>query len=85
MTWLSSLKIAIVEQNTEKIEILIDELPDFETAKELDEAQYLFKEAALLIHSLKNTTQSSMQQLQKNLTFLRSTENKKASSLDIKL
>ena len=84
MPWLTKLKIAIAEQNIENIENLIDNLPKFTNAQELEEAQYLFKEVAILLHTLKDETQSTMQQIQKNLTFLRATETQTATRLDIK-
>ena len=84
MPWLNKLKIAIAEKNIENIENLIDNLPKFENVPELEEAQYLFKEVAVLVHALKDETQASMQQIQKNLTFLRATETKSATTLDIK-
>jgi len=85
MPWLTKLKIAIAEQQIENIENLIENLPKFENAQELEEAQYLFKEVSVLLHTLKDETQASMQQIQKNLTFLRATETKGATTLDIKL
>ena len=84
MPWLNSLKIALAERNIENINTLIEELPKFETLEEMNEAQYLFKEVAVLLHSLKSETQNSMQQIKKNLTFLRSTEMKAEPTLDIK-
>ena len=84
MPWLSKLKVAIAEKNIENINELIENLPQFETIDELDEAQYLFKEVYLLINGLKDETQSSMQRIQKNLSFMRSTEVKPTTALDIK-
>ena len=84
MPWLTKLKIAIAEKNTVGIDKLISEVPKFDTIEEMKEAQYLFKEVSVLLHSLKDKTQATMQQIQKNLTFLRSTEEKRKTTLDIK-
>ena len=82
--WLSKFKIAIIEKNTEQIDTLLEELPSFKTEDEMKEAQYLMKEAAVLLLHLKNQTQDTMQRVQKNLSFLKSTQTNDSSALDIK-
>lgn len=82
--WLNKFKIAIIEKNTEQINTLLEELPTFATEDEMKEAQYLIKEAAVLLLHLKSQTQDSMQRIQKNLSFLKSTQTNDSSSLDIK-
>ena len=82
--WLSKFKIAIIEKNTEQIDTLLEELPTFTTEDEMKEAQYLMKEAAVLLLHLKNQTQDTMQRVQKNLSFLKSTQTNGSSALDIK-
>lgn len=84
MIWLNNLKIAIIEKNTDAIDDLLEELPKFENMEEMKEAQYILKEAAILLHTLKNETQTSMRQIEKNLSFLRATEAKSSTTLDIK-
>ncbi len=85
MQWLNKLKIAIIEKKTEEIESLLKETPQLESVEDMKEAQYLFKEAMTLFTTLKDETQASMKQIQKNLSFLRSTQTKPIPSLDIKL
>ena len=82
--WLSKFKIAIIERNTEEIDTLLEELPTFTTVDEMKEAQYLMKEAATLLLNLKSQTQDTMQRIQKNLSFLKSTQTNDSSALDIK-
>ena len=82
--WLNKFKIAIIEKNTEQINTLLEELPTFATEDEMKEAQYLMKEAAVLLLHLKSQTQDTMQRIQKNLSFLKSTQTNDSSSLDIK-
>ena len=84
MTWVTSLKVAIVEKNTDKINELLDELPQLEDAKEIEEAIYLLREASELVHTLKDETAASMKQIKKSLNFLKSTENKAPAKLDIR-
>ena len=83
--WLNSLKIAIVEKNTDKIDVLIDSIPKFNDLKEVESAMYLLKEAMELLHTLKDETAESMMKIKKNLDFINSTQHTNTNSLDIKL
>lgn len=82
--WLKKLKIAIIEKNTDTIDTLLQDLPEFKSIEEMREAQYLFKEVEKLVSSLKDETQVSMQQIKNNLSFLRSTQTKPTTTLDVK-
>ena len=82
--WLNQLKIAIVEKNVNKLNELMDNLPQLEKKEELDQAVCLLKEATTLVEGLQEDTKSSMVQMKKNLTFLKVTEAAKKSALDIK-
>ena len=82
--WLKSLKIAIVEKNTEKINELMDSIPTLENDAEVQEAIYLLRAAWELVLSFQNDIQKSMSQMKKNLDFLKSTESKPAAKFDIK-
>lgn len=82
--WLKQLKIAIIEKNTDKLNELMENIPQLEKKEELDSAVCLLAEATSLVTSLKNDTQTSIIQMQKNIKFLKATESKKPSSLDIK-
>ncbi len=83
--WLNNLKIAIIEKDTDKINKLLDNLPELEKAQEIEEAIYLLREASELLHTLKDETSRSMAQIKKNLQFLRSTDIPTSKKLDIKL
>ena len=82
--WLNSLKIAIVEKDITKFNELMDEIPQFETQAEIEEALYLIREASNLVHNLKNETSTSIQQIRNNLKYIKSTQNKSKSKFDIK-
>ena len=81
--WLNELKIAIVQEDTTKIENLVDNLPTLTTAREIDEAQHLITAATSLLQKLRDNTQASMIQMQKNINFLKSTQAPTTSKLDI--
>lgn len=83
--WLNSLKIAIIEKNTDKINELLENLPKLEDKDEIEQAIYLLREASELVHTLKDETAATMKQLKKNMDFLKSTETQKTNKLDIKL
>ena len=81
--WLTKIKIAIVEKNSEKINLPLEEVPEFESKREAEEAMYLLKEAAELVYTLKDDTERSMIQLKKNINFLKSTQAPSANKLDV--
>lgn len=82
--WLTSIKIAIIEKNTDKLNLLLEESPKFENKQDIEEAMYLLREASELVHTLKDETATSMKQIKKNLDFLKSTQNPAPNTLDIK-
>jgi len=83
--WLTKLKIAIIEKNTDSLDNLLDNLPKLDNEKEIEEVIYLLREANELVHSLQDNTSATMNQIKKNLQFLRSTDIPTSSKLDIKL
>jgi hypothetical protein len=82
--WLNSLKIAIVEKDTEKLNKLLDNLPKLEKKEEIEEAIYLLKGANEMVSNLKDKTSASMKQMKKNMDFLNSTQSANTSRFDIK-
>jgi actin-related protein len=82
--WLSSLQVAIVEKDTDKLDELLDELPKFKDEVEMKKASYLLREALELLYTLQDETSESMKQIKKNLDFLDSTQNKPTNKLDLK-
>jgi len=83
--WLSKLKIAIIEKNTDALNILMDDIPQLSDADDIQEAIFLLKEATDLVSGLKNKTASSMKQMKKNIQFLKATQAPRTNTLDIKL
>lgn len=82
--WLNKLKIAIVEKDAAALDRLMDDLPQLKDKKEIEEVIYLLKEASSLMHTLKDETSASMQQIKKTLDFLRSTDIHTSKRLDIR-
>ena len=70
MQWINALKIAIIEENEEKIERLILELPDFDDVQTMQNAAYLMKEAHTLLSLKKDTLASNLIKIKKQKEFL---------------
>jgi len=81
--WLNELKIAIIEKNTDKLNTLMDSLPELSDAKEINQALHLLKEATSLVEGLRDATEASMIQMKKNIKFLKSTQAPTVSKLDV--
>jgi hypothetical protein len=81
--WLNQLKIAVVTQDMEQLNALLNDIPLLENPEEVKEALFLLKEATEVFTKLKSETEISMQQLKKNIDFLRSTEAPAINKLDI--
>jgi len=81
--WLNKLKIAITNQDTNSIDELLNDMPQFSELSKMQEAMYLLKEAVSLSKKLQDETLYSMKQIKKNIKFIKSTQLDKISSLDI--
>ncbi len=83
--WTTKLKIAIIEQNIEKIGELVNNLPATTDLKEAQEISHLLKQAAELVDEQRTQMKLSMQRIKKGIEFLNSTTSKDNATLDIKL
>jgi len=81
--WLNQLKIAIIEKDIERLSELMDTLPKLSKQEDIEIALSLIGEATKLVEGLRDGTNSSMLQIQKNISFLKSTQAPFASTLDI--
>ena len=81
--WLNELKIAVVQQDADAIESLLEDIPKLQDPQQIDQAIHLLAEANRFITSLRDETQTSMQQIQKNIDFLRSGVADKTARFDI--
>lgn len=79
MEWTKALKIAIVEEDINKIESLIDTLPQMQTEKEMQEAAYMMKAAYDLMTKRKDETADTLLKIKKQKAFLSSTFTRKNS------
>ena len=83
--WVTKLKLAIVEKNTEAMDELLSSMPSFEEKekKEIEEAMFLLREALILVHTLQDETASSMKLIKQNIKFLKVNQENPKSSLNI--
>lgn len=84
MTWINSLKIAIIEKDPDALEKLLDNLPQFTELEDMEAAQSLLKEAGAFMHELKDKTAEGMERLKKHRDFLNSTRAPSSNKLDVK-
>ena len=85
LMWLKEFQIAIIEKNIEQIEELMQNVPKLNNREDIDSAICLIDEAKSLVTQLRDNTQASMIQMKKNIDFLKVTQEKRTSSLDITL
>ncbi|MDD4855384.1 MAG: hypothetical protein PHQ22_05755 [Sulfuricurvum sp.] len=84
-TWLNDLKKAIILQDTQKLESLIDQMPQFSELFEMEAAAYLLLSAKTFLESERSQALHSLSQLKNTIDFLKATENITASSINLKL
>ncbi len=83
--WLNKFKVALVEQNTEEIGRLLDNIPEFSSSSELKEAKDLISSSNELFRTLQKEIQHTMIQVKKNIDFLKATQAPLVSKLDINI
>lgn len=70
--WLQEFKIALIEENLDRLTALHEEMPQFATLAEAQEAKALIAQAMELFQNASDTTKTAMEQMQKALKFQRS-------------
>jgi len=81
--WLKQLKIAVIEQDTQKLETLLENIPTLSDPKEIEEVLYLFEEVKKLLLSKQNELQISMKKMRKHKEFLTSSTKSKTAHFNI--
>lgn len=70
MNWLNNLKIAIIEQDVDKIGVLCKEMPQLKSKAQLIEAQALIAEAISLTDAKKLDTLKTINKIRQTKAFL---------------
>jgi hypothetical protein len=83
--WLTQLKTALVLGQVDRLSVLIEEMPTFETLEEMEQAAFLFQQIQTFLEDEKSKTSQTMQQIKNTLNFLQSTQTDLPSSLNLKL
>ena len=83
--WLTKLKTALVLEDIEQLSSLLNEMPQFDTMEQMEEASYLLMQTKALIEKNKTHTAQILQQLKNNLNFLKSTQPEPSYSINLKL
>ena len=82
--WLTKLKTALVLEEIERISALLDEMPQFDTLEQMEEAAFLLQQSKTLLEQKKIQTAQTLQQLKNSLDFLKSTATQQTHSLNLK-
>lgn len=80
--WLQEFKVALIRKDAETIGTLLDSMPQLQ-GEELEEAGCLLRQARELLQTEQSRTRNKMQQLRKNVDFLKSTQSETPKKLDI--
>lgn len=72
MSWINDLKIAIIEEDIEKITSIADSLPKFQDINDAKEALNLIREAIKIVENKKEETLDIMNKIKKTKAFLTS-------------
>ena len=83
--WIIRFQIAVLEKDVNRIDELLDQVPQFENKQDAEKAMYLIREGMELIYKLQDDLNASMRQMKKSIDFLGSGSNPYAGSrLNIK-
>lgn len=83
--WLTRFKTALVLEDFEAIDALLEEMPRFDTLKEMEEASYLLAQTKTVVEKNKSQTVQTLKQIKNSINFLKSTQTESPSSLNLKL
>lgn len=81
MNWLNDLKIAILEKDIDRIEILMGTMPEFESVEDMKSASALLEESMMIVQGERSELSKKMIELKKSKKFLQS--DIKKNSLNI--
>ena len=70
LNWIDELKLAIINENIDKIEILSKTIPQFNTLKESEEALSLIEQASLLVKKEQDKISTDLQKLKNTKAYL---------------
>jgi hypothetical protein len=83
--WINKFKIAIANKETEVINELLNEVPEFTKLEDSKTALFLMREAIELLYTLQDEASSSMTKIKNNINFLQSSLSDSTGRLNIKL
>lgn len=71
MKWLNDLKIAVIEENVEKIDLLTKEVPKFESIVRAKEALALINQAIAITDQKRSETLDVIKKLRQTKSFFK--------------
>jgi len=82
--WINKFKVALIQKDTDSINALLDEVPNFSKKEDVKQAMFLMQEAATLLYTLQDDITLAKKQIKQNINFLGSTLASSVSSFNIK-
>ena len=82
--WINKFKVALIQKDTDSINALLDEVPNFSKKEDVKQAMFLMQEAATLLYNLQDDITLAKKQIKQNINFLGSTLASSVSSFNIK-
>jgi len=70
LNWIDELKLAIINENIDKIKTLSKTIPQFSTLKESEEALSLIEQASLLVKKEQDKISTDLQRLKNTKAYL---------------
>jgi hypothetical protein len=70
MIWINKFKIAIIEESIKDIELLINEVPKFDSKEEINEVLALINEATKILNIKKSETLITMRKIKEAKKYL---------------
>ena len=82
--WINKFKVALIQKDTDSINALLDEVPNFSKKEDVKQAMFLMQEAATLLYNLQDDITLAKKQIKQNINFLGSTLANSKSNFNIK-
>lgn len=70
MQWTKALKLALLEENDERLEALIEELPQLDSLEQMNEAAFMMQEVHNYLSAKKEDYASKLIKIKKQKAFL---------------
>lgn len=81
--WLDDFKVALIQDDIDKLEYLASNMPKFETLQQMQEALQLIDNARNKVSILQEQTLGDIKKIKQTISFVKSTLTQNEHKLDI--